>query len=76
VGGDRQGDYGHPFHDFSRIAKLWETILEVSVTPQKVALCQIAVKISRELNRPKRDNAADIAGYAQCLDMVNNFSPA
>jgi hypothetical protein len=76
VGGDRQGDYGHPYHDFQRIAKFWSVILEADVTPQKVALCQIAVKMSREMNRPKRDNATDMAGYAQCLDLVNNFKPA
>lgn len=33
----------------------------------------IAVKISRECHRPKRDNRVDIAGYAEVLDMVIEF---
>jgi len=33
----------------------------------------IGVKISRECNKPKRDNRIDIAGYAEALDMVVNY---
>ncbi len=73
VHGDRGEDYGHPFHDFSRTAKIWSAILGVDVTPEQVALCMIGVKISRECHRPKRDNRVDIAGYAEALDMVVNY---
>jgi len=31
-----------------------------------------ATKISREVNRPKRDNIVDGAGYFETLDMVKN----
>lgn len=70
VGGDRQEAYGHPFEDFSKTAGLWSVILDTEVTPEKVALCMVAVKISRELNRPKRDNRVDGIGYFGTLDMV------
>jgi len=30
----------------------------------------IALKISRECNKHKRDNLVDIAGYAKTIDMV------
>ncbi len=73
VHGVRGEDYGHPYHDFSRTAKIWSAILGVDVTPEQVALCMIGVKISRECNRPKRDNRVDIAGYAEALDMVVEF---
>jgi hypothetical protein len=33
----------------------------------------IGVKMSRECNRPKRDNRVDLAGYAETLDMVVNY---
>jgi hypothetical protein len=33
----------------------------------------IGVKMSRECNKPKRDNRIDIAGYAEALDMVVNY---
>lgn len=73
VHGDRQNDYGHPYHDFSRTAKLWAAILGVEVTPRQVALCMIQVKVSRECNRPKRDNRVDICGYTETLDMVDQY---
>ena len=73
VHGVRGEDYGHPYEDFSRTAKIWSAILGVDVTPEQVALCMIGVKISRECNKPKRDNRIDIAGYAEALDMVVNY---
>jgi len=69
----RGQDYGHPYEDFSRTAKIWSAILGIEVTPQQAILCMIAVKISRECHRPKRDNRVDIAGYAEALDMVVNY---
>src|SRR5690606_42133544 len=73
VHGQRGQDYGHPYEDFSRTAKIWSAILGIEVTPRQAILCMIAVKISRECHRPKRDNRVDIAGYAEALDMVVNY---
>lgn len=71
VHGNRGSDYGHPADDFARTAKMWEAILGNSVKPEQVALCMVAVKISRECNKPKRDNRVDIAGYAETLEMLH-----
>lgn len=70
VHGDRQAAYGHPIDDFSRTAKMWSAILGAPVTPEQVGLCMCAVKISRQCNRPKRDNMVDLAGYAATVEMV------
>ena len=70
VNGARQEDYGHPLDDFSRTAQMWSAILGDEVTPEQVALCMCAVKLSRQCNRPKRDNLVDLAGYAQTCQMV------
>lgn len=71
VHGARGKDYGHPIEDFTRTGKMWGAILGTDpVPPEKVALCMIAVKLSRECNAAKRDNAVDIAGYAETLAMV------
>ena len=73
VHGPRQQSYGHPFDDFTRTGRMWGAILgREDVPPELVALCLIAVKISREVNAPKRDNRVDIAGYAETLDLVRD----
>lgn len=69
--GDRQSDYGHPIHDFTRTGRMWGAILGIpDVSPEKVAMCMVAVKLSRECNKPKRDNRVDACGYLNCQQMV------
>ncbi len=72
VHGDRQGDYGHPYDDYTRTARLWEAILGLphgTIAPHIACLMMAAVKISRQVHRPKRDNMTDLAGYAACAQM-------
>lgn len=76
INGPRQADYGHPYHDFSRTAKMWSAVLGIDVTPQQTALCMVCVKISRECNRPQRDNCVDGAGYFGCLEKVKEYEKA
>lgn len=71
VHGDRGESYGNPYDDFTRVGKMWGAVLGTGdVPPDKVALCMICLKVSREANKHKRDNIVDIAGYAETLDMV------
>lgn len=72
VHGDRNASYGHPLDDFRRTAKMWSAILGVEVRPEQVGLCMIAVKLSRECHRPKRDNLVDIAGYAETVEWAKS----
>lgn len=68
---DRRDEYGHPFVDFSNISKLWSIILSTDITPEQVGLCMIALKMARLFHNPShRDSKVDIAGYANCLDMI------
>lgn len=74
VSGPRGDDYGHPIQDFTRTGRMWAAILGLDeVGPEKVALCMTALKLSRETNRPKRDNRVDAAGYMKCLDMIETY---
>jgi hypothetical protein len=71
VSGDRQAAYGHPIEDFTRTGRMWGAILGIpDVDPALVGLCMAALKISREVHRPKRDNRVDLAGYAKTIDLV------
>jgi len=71
VHGARQESYGHPYDDFSRTGRMWGAILGIpDVAPDKVGLCLAAVKISREVNAPKRDNLVDLAGYAETVALI------
>ncbi len=71
VHGDRGESYGHPIEDFGRTAKMWSAILGFEVPVEKVALCMVALKMSRQCNKPKRDNWTDMAGYAETGYMVD-----
>lgn len=64
--GDRQAAYGPPDQDFVRTAAMWTPLLGVEVSSKQVALCMIALKLSRETHQSKRDNWVDIGGYARC----------
>lgn len=70
VTGNRNADYDHPLDNFNRIAKMWSVIIDKEITYREVALCMDAVKISREIHRPKRDNRVDGPGYWLALDMA------
>jgi len=70
VHGNRGADYGHPLDDFSRTAQMWSAIMGRQVTANQVGLCMVAVKLSRECNKPKRDNLVDVAGYAETVQML------
>jgi hypothetical protein len=80
VATDRQGQYGHPYDDFSRTAALWtgagfgffddRTESYRSVSAEDIAIAMMLLKISRIVNLPKRDSIVDAAGYAKTLDLV------
>lgn len=71
VHGNRQALYGHPIEDYTRTGRIWGAILGIpDIDPRIACLMMAAVKISREVNKPKRDNRVDLAGYAECADMV------
>ena len=71
VHGDRGESYGHPIEDYARTGRMWGAILGIpDIDPRIACLMMGAVKISRECNAPKRDNRVDLAGYAECADMV------
>ena len=71
VHGNRGADYGHPIDDYTRTGRLWGALLGIGdIDPRLCCLMMAAVKLSREVNKHKRDNLTDLAGYAECASMV------
>jgi hypothetical protein len=74
VHGGRNDDYGHPLDDWTRTAGMVSAMLahklREPLTAEDALMFMVCVKLSREVNRPKRDNRTDGAGYFECLDWV------
>lgn len=64
VGGDRNTDYGDRLTNHQNIAKLWSVFLKHEISAHDVAICMILVKISRIINKHKKDSYVDIAAYS------------
>lgn len=65
ISGERHQDYGEARNNFADIAKLWERVLGVPVSPEQYALCMVLVKVGRLSNSPgHEDSWMDICGYA------------
>jgi len=67
VFGARAKEYGPPIANFACIAIMWKEILGINITPAQVAMCMIAIKLTRLMQTEKHDDSwIDIAGYAAC----------
>lgn len=63
---DREGEYGSPKENFSKIAWMWSDYIEgYNFSPSDVCMMMALVKMSRiKTGKPKADSFVDIAGYA------------
>jgi len=69
---DRQQSYGTPLSNFTRIANLWSSYLEIDITPEQAAMCMALVKVSRSMQSKKVDNYIDGAAYFAIAGELSN----
>jgi hypothetical protein len=72
INGPRRQEYGGVYESFSRIARKWSVTLDADVTPEQVALCMVDLKTVRALQGYHRDSIVDIAGYAGCVEKIQD----
>jgi len=70
INNDRNQEYGEPAENMRDIAQMMSVLLRpvlkdgAEIRPEQVAMCLIAVKLSRMTTSPKKlDSWTDIAGY-------------
>lgn len=68
IHGQRRDDYGGVAESFGRIARMWSEVLGCPVAPTQVAMCMIALKMSRWTAGHQRDSLVDICGYAALIE--------
>lgn len=67
VCGQREQDYGTPEDNFTAIAELWSAYLDLSLSPEDVAMLMCLFKIGRiRTGTGTADSFVDLAGYAAC----------
>jgi hypothetical protein len=70
VSGDRNQDYGSAIESFERTAVIATMTTGKHLTAADCCKVLMAVKLTRESYKPKRDNLVDLAGYTLILDKI------
>ena len=68
--GERDSDYGDPVANFNRISRIASSILDYTISPEDCVVVMMAVKLSREQYKHKRDNLVDLVAYTEILNRV------
>jgi len=68
--GSRHEAYGPAKEDYTRAAAIASAILEKQLQTTDIVKILLAVKLSREAHKHKRDNLTDLAGYARVLSII------
>jgi len=65
---ERRQQYGPPAEHFQQVARRWSSTLGTAVTPQKVLLCQLDLKLARRAHDPRHhDSLVNLIGYSLLL---------
>ena len=65
---ERQKQYGNFKDNMTRLSNLFESMTDIKLTEKQCTKFLIALKLSRESTKHKRDNLIDLVGYVALLD--------
>lgn len=72
LNGQREVDYGDAMESFEKIAQLASLITNKDLDAETCCAVMMAVKLTRESFKHKRDNLVDLVGYAEILNQIKN----
>lgn len=73
VGGERARQHGDYVKQHKRVADLWSTYLNCSVTASDVAFCMVLLKVARdEVGSPNPDDGVDASAYTALWASLTN----
>jgi hypothetical protein len=74
VHGDRNAQYGAPAEEYARTGGMVNAMLAAKLkeplTPEDMAYIMVCLKLSRQINKPKRDSLVDAAGYCEVAQWI------
>ncbi len=74
VHGDRNEQYGAPAEEYTRTVGMVNAMLgaklKAPLTPEDLAYIMVCLKLSRQINKPKRDSLVDAAGYCEVAQWI------
>jgi hypothetical protein len=74
VHGDRCDQYGPPAEEYKRTVGMVNAMLAAKLkeplAPEDLAYIMICLKLSRQINKPKRDSLTDAAGYCEVAQWI------
>lgn len=76
ITGERQGTYGHPYDDYSKVKRIFYALTGIELTIEQAILFMVSVKLARlrtnlEAGRLHHDTLVDTIGYLGCLNIAH-----
>lgn len=72
INGSRNSDYGDPTESFEKIAQIASLLTNKDLDADTCCAVMMAVKLTRQSFKHKRDNLVDLAGYAEIMNKIKD----